>query len=160
MRMHGDKIMKKRKIFFYVLATFLVFVLLSGVALGAYYAKYNTNTGDSTFTVKGSLQGEKTGTYYTWAYSTIRWDAHVENPTYSQLWCSIELNGVDRYGRVERIDDGEAHRIVLRKNQYAPTDQYDLPANTYHTLISSFEVVCLGGEDHAPNNPTRVLTLD
>ena len=151
--------MKKRKIFFYVLATFLVFVLLSGVALGAYYATYSVNNADETFTVKGSLQGNKSGSYYTWAYSTIRWDAHVENPTYSRLWCWIHLKGLNNYGALIDIDQDEVSNTIVYKNSYAATDQYDLPANTYKGLEVTYRVECLGGEDHAPNDPTRILTL-
>lgn len=147
---------QKKNICILLVMVMLASILCIGVSA---VAEYNTNNHDSTFTVKGSLQGAKSGNYYINEYGTIRVDANVSNPTYSRLWCTVRLFAMQNQNQ-RRVDGGEVNQKIVYMGDYAGTSTYTFTAGTVSSLSASYDADAADGTSFRPDVPTETLTLE
>ena len=141
-----------------ILLVMLIIATVFCVSISA-AAEYTVNNHDSTFTVKGSLQGTKSGGYYINEYGTIRVDKNVDNPTYSRLWCTVRLFAMQNGFQV-RVDNSEVYKTVVTMGTYAGTSTYTFSSGTVTNLTSSYEADAIDGTSFRPDDPSETLILE
>ena len=145
-----------------ILSAVLVVVLLaSALCIGIHAAAtYNYNLVNPEFTVMGSLQGhQNSSNLFTTEYGTLRVDVHVDNPTYSRMFCTVRLFAM-RKGYQVRVDHEEFEYEQVFNNNYRGTDYYTFTTDLPTSLSSYSEAYTPEDAPYHPNYPVRDLYLN